>query len=48
MSGDQRSYVLPPSRAESDRLEAQATLYGGTDFLAPFLDAGPKTVLDVG
>ncbi len=30
-------YALPSSEAESERLERQAALYGGTDFLTPFL-----------
>ena len=41
-------YVLPSSESESRRLEKQAMLYGGIDFLTPFLEARPVTVLDVG
>lgn len=42
------SYVLPSSEGESDRLEAQAALYGGTAFLDPFLSEQPTAVLEVG
>jgi len=41
-------YVLPSSDAESERLERQAGLYGGTGFLTPFLAARPEDVLEVG
>jgi SAM-dependent methyltransferase len=41
-------YVLPSSRAESERLERQAALYGGAEFLEPFLADRPGDVLDVG
>ncbi len=37
-------YVLPCSEAESERLERQALLYGGTDFLRPFVAACPGAV----
>jgi SAM-dependent methyltransferase len=46
MSAD--DYVLPSSQHESERLERQAGLYGGVEFLEPFLDAGPREVLEVG
>ncbi|MBW2529984.1 MAG: methyltransferase domain-containing protein, partial [Deltaproteobacteria bacterium] len=45
---DDKPYILPSSDAESRRLEEQATLYGGTDFLDPFLAAEPAAVLDAG
>lgn len=45
MSSD---YVLPSSEAEAERLERQAALYGGTDFLRPFLLNHPGEVLEVG
>lgn len=50
MSDDQQrgEYLLPSTEAESERLEKQADLYGGTDFLDPFLTATPAAVLDVG
>jgi SAM-dependent methyltransferase len=41
-------YILPSSDAESERLERQAVLYGGLDFLRPFLADSPREVLDVG
>ena len=41
-------YVLPCSESESERLERQAVLYGGTDFLRPFLATRPRAVLEVG
>lgn len=41
-------YILPASREESDRLEAQAILYGGTAFLDPLLADDPRAVLDLG
>lgn len=41
-------YVLPCSEAESERLERQAVLYGGTDFLEPFLADRPRAVLEIG
>jgi ubiquinone/menaquinone biosynthesis C-methylase UbiE len=41
-------YVLPCSESESERLERQARLYGGTGFLEPFLAARPGAVLEVG
>ncbi len=47
MSADVR-YVLPSSEAESERLERQAELYGGLDFLLPFLAGRPAQILDVG
>lgn len=40
-------YVLPSSEAESERLEQQAALYGGVEFLEPFVAERPGTVLDV-
>ncbi|MBW2257376.1 MAG: methyltransferase domain-containing protein [Deltaproteobacteria bacterium] len=43
-----QDYVLPSSASESARLERQGRLYGGTDFLEPFLDEAPARVLDVG
>lgn len=47
MSSD--NYVLPSSEAESERLERQAALYGGLDFLRPFLSGdAPRRILDVG
>lgn len=42
------SYVLPSSEAELERLERQASLYGGMDFLRPFLAEAPKEILEVG
>lgn len=41
-------YPLPSSASESERLERQAGLYGGPEFLDPFLEAGPREVLEVG
>lgn len=41
-------YPLPSSEAESERLERQAGLYGGAEFLDPFLDAGPREILEIG
>jgi ubiquinone/menaquinone biosynthesis C-methylase UbiE len=41
-------YVLPSSEGESLRLEQQARLYGGLDFLKPFLREHPHKVLEVG
>jgi SAM-dependent methyltransferase len=41
-------YVLPSSEAESERLERQATLYGGVEVLGSFLIDRPQEVLDVG
>ena len=41
-------YVLPCSESESERLERQARLYGGADFLEPYLAARPGDVLEVG
>ena len=41
-------YIMPSSEAESARLEQQAELYGGVEFLEPFLDDRPGSVLDVG
>ncbi|HEY3352048.1 MAG TPA: class I SAM-dependent methyltransferase [Polyangia bacterium] len=43
-----RDYVLPSSASEAARLEQQAALYGGTDFLRPFLAVRPREVLEVG
>ncbi|MBW1879349.1 MAG: methyltransferase domain-containing protein [Deltaproteobacteria bacterium] len=43
-----QDYVLPSCSSESARLERQGRLYGGTDFLEPFLDEAPARVLDVG
>jgi SAM-dependent methyltransferase len=43
-----RDYVLPSSESESARLERQGRLYGGTDFLEPFLAEAPGRVLEVG
>ena len=37
-------YVLPCSEREAERPERQAVLYGGTDFLQPFLAARPRAV----
>lgn len=42
------SYVLPSSEAEAQRLERQAALYGGMDFLRPFLADAPPEILEVG
>jgi SAM-dependent methyltransferase len=41
-------YVLPSSEAELNRLERQASLYGGMEFLRDFLSDGPKEILEVG
>ncbi len=41
-------YMLPSSAAESERLERQARLYGGVEFLRPFLADRPGKILDVG
>ncbi len=43
------NYILPSTESESDRLELQASqLYGGLDFLDPFLRQKPQAILDVG
>lgn len=41
-------YILPSSDAEVERLERQAALYGGLEFLRPFLADAPEEVLEVG
>ena len=43
-----RDYPLPSSDAESERLERQAALYGGNDFLRRFVEERPGYVLEVG
>ena len=50
MTGDRMSEsdVLPSSEAELGRLERQATLYRGLDFLRPCLAERPWEVLAVG
>jgi ubiquinone/menaquinone biosynthesis C-methylase UbiE len=45
---DKAEYVLPSTKSESERLETQARLYGGVDFLRPFIDKKPARVLEVG
>ena len=41
-------YILPSNKSESERLEAQAILYGGVDFLEAAIAARPTAILDVG
>jgi SAM-dependent methyltransferase len=41
-------YVLPSTEAEAERLERQAALHGGMDFLRPFLADAPPEILEVG
>jgi SAM-dependent methyltransferase len=48
MAQKQSDYVLPATEAESIRLERQARLYGGTDFLDRFIEGRPARVLEVG
>jgi len=42
------TYIHPSSDDETARLERQALLYGGVEFLEPFLAESPSKVLDVG
>lgn len=42
------TYALPSSPEESERLEAQARLYGGLAFLEPYLSEETGRVLDAG
>ena len=41
-------YVLPSTASESGRLERQARLYGGAEFLNSFLTESPMQVLEIG
>lgn len=48
MAEDTNDYVLPSSDSEVARLELQANLYGGMEFLEAALSEAPKRVLEVG
>jgi SAM-dependent methyltransferase len=48
MARPDQEYVHPSTDAESERLEKQARLYGGTGFLEPFLARKPGAILEAG